>query len=340
MSAALIPASNDGQLDAITLIENDHRVVEGLFEAYENIGADGEAAQRWRIVHSMIEELRLHASMEEQVFYPAVQEALGDDADELVEESLREHADAKQTLEEIEALPATSGVFHERVTALIEEVRHHVDEEEQQILPKLREALDSQMLLRLGEELEGSKLTMLGVAATGGDVDAGVAVRTETLAAEGGGPEEGVVIGDGAAGRSAGAADSPRRRRASTSKRPTTGSPRKSPAKSSSTSRSTKTAERRGTAKRSGSTTSTSKRTAGRTARLEYHVTPTSTGRWAVQQKGAARASATFDRKTEAVARGRELAQRRSLGQLIVHGRDGKIQNEFTYGNDPRWTKN
>src|SRR3954469_21598299 len=237
MSAALIPASNDEQLDAITLIENDHRVVEGLFEAYENIGADGEAAQRWRIVHSMIEELRLHASMEEQVFYPAVQEALGD-ADELVEESLREHADAKQTLEEIEALPATSGVFHERGTALIEEVRHHVDEEVQQILPKLREALDSHMLLRLGEELEGSKLTMLGVAATGEDVDAGVAVRTEPLAAGGGGPEEGVVIGAGAAGLSAGAADSPRRRRASTSKRPTTGSPRKSPAKSSSTSRS------------------------------------------------------------------------------------------------------
>src|SRR4051794_24241581 len=183
------------QLDAITLVENDHRVVEGLFENYERLGRDGEPGERWRTVRSMVEELRLHAAMEEQVFYPAVQEALGDAADELVEESLREHAEAKEALDEIEALEPTGAVFHERVTALIEEVRHHVDEEEQQILPKLREALDTQVLQRLGEELEGAKLTLLGVM-----VGRGATVTVTGTPSEGAGGEEGPVIGDGDAG--------------------------------------------------------------------------------------------------------------------------------------------
>ena len=359
MSAALIPASSDDQLDAITLIENDHRVVEGLFTTFENLGPDGDTAERWRTVHSAIEELRLHATMEEQVFYPAVQEALGEEGDELVEESLREHAEVKETLAEIEALDAPSTVFQQRVTALIEEVRHHVDEEEQEILPKLREALDSQVLIRLGEELESAKLTMLGIPATGEPESVGEGItRPETVLGLGE-PEEGLVIGDGVAadtpsgqtpatsppGRKSTSKRSSKKSTSSGSKRSTSGSATSS---SSKRSRSKRTSSKTATSKRPASKSSTSKRTSagtssskrtGRTARVVYRVTPTPTGRWAVARKGAARPSATFDRKPQAVARGRELAKRPALGQLVVHGQDGKIQQEFTYGEATRRTK-
>jgi hemerythrin superfamily protein len=311
------PASSDEQLDAITVIENDHRVVDGLFDTYERLGRDGDPAERQRTVRSMIDELRLHASMEEHVFYPAVQEALDEEGGELVEAALLEHAEAKETLDEIEALDVSSDGFHERVTALIEEVRHHVDEEEQEILPKLREALDSQVLLQLGGELESAKLTLLGVPSTGE-----------------GGAEEGVVIGD--AKRSGG-------RRRTTAKK--TATVRKTSAKKTSAKKTTakktsspKTSAKKTSANRRGATKVTSGRAS--TARLVYHVKPTQSGRWSVAKRGAARPSATFDRKTEAVARGKELAKRPSRGQLVVHGLDGKVQGEFTYGDDPRRTKN
>jgi hemerythrin-like domain-containing protein len=349
MSAQPTPASSGEQLDAITLIENDHRVVEGLFETYEGLGPDGNVPERQRTVHSMIEELRLHAAMEEQVFYPAVQEALGDEADELVEESLREHAEAKQTLDELDALEPSAEKFHQRVTELIEEVRHHVDEEEQEILPKLRAALDSQVLLQLGEELEGSKMTLLGVAVT-----------AEAPSPPAGGlPEEGLVIGEAEtaaveqlerladpADRS-GLTSRPPAKRGTTAK--TKSSAKRTSAKKTSATRGTtaktkssakrtsakkKTSATRGTtAKTKSSARKTSVRSSSRrTKRLVYHVKPTGSGRWAVALQGAARPSATFDRKTEAVARGRELARRRERGRLVVHDRDGRIQDQFTYG--------
>jgi hypothetical protein len=67
-------------------------------------------------------------------------------------------------------------------------------------------------------------------------------------------------------------------------------------------------------------------------------VKPSDRG-WELTRKGAKRASGLFDRKPEAVARGKELAKRSRLGQLVVHGQDGKIQGEFTFGEDPRRTK-
>src|SRR3954463_1343917 len=284
MSARMVPSPQPDQHDPIALIEGDHRLVDALFEHYERLGAEGDSDERRRTVHSIIEELRLHAAIEEQLLYPAIQEALGEPGDELVEKSLLEHAEAKETLDEIEALDVTTHVFHERVTALIEEVRHHVDEEEQELLPKLREALDSQVLERLAEEPQSAKLTLLGIVA-GQEAEPAPGIAA-------GGSEEGVVIGD------AGTYEQPQRVTPKTAPtaRP---KPKKATAKKATSSRSTakKPAAKKPSTSRSGGKTASRS-----TARLQYHVTPTSTGRWAVAQKGAARPSATFDRKPEAVS--------------------------------------
>ena len=70
-------------------------------------------------------------------------------------------------------------------------------------------------------------------------------------------------------------------------------------------------------------------------ARKVYHVVPDG-DRWKVELEGAERASATADRKEDAIQRGKELAKSGKLGQIIIHKQDGTIQTEYTYGEDPR----
>jgi uncharacterized protein YdaT len=69
-------------------------------------------------------------------------------------------------------------------------------------------------------------------------------------------------------------------------------------------------------------------------AKRDYHVAPNSGGGWKVQREGASRSSGHFERKSEAMERGRELAQSNRT-ELVEHGRDGRIQGSNSYGNDP-----
>ncbi|SPD71991.1 conserved hypothetical protein [uncultured Desulfobacterium sp.] len=69
--------------------------------------------------------------------------------------------------------------------------------------------------------------------------------------------------------------------------------------------------------------------------RRVYHVTPDQNKGWKVKREGAARASDCFENKGDAIQRGKELAKSASEGQIIIHRRDGRIQTEHTYKNDP-----
>ncbi|MCL4850544.1 MAG: DUF2188 domain-containing protein [Bryobacteraceae bacterium] len=69
--------------------------------------------------------------------------------------------------------------------------------------------------------------------------------------------------------------------------------------------------------------------------RKTYHVTPHSDGGWKVKGENTSKASSVLPTKTEAVDRAKELAKGQALGQIIIHGKDGKIQTEHTYGKDP-----
>jgi len=73
--------------------------------------------------------------------------------------------------------------------------------------------------------------------------------------------------------------------------------------------------------------------------RVTYHVTPRSEVRWAVIRKGAQRAARVFEDKKDAVEHARTLAKKHALGQVLVHGMNGKIQDEWTYGGDPKRSK-
>lgn len=69
--------------------------------------------------------------------------------------------------------------------------------------------------------------------------------------------------------------------------------------------------------------------------RKTYHVTHDGDGGWKVKAEGSSRASSTHDNKAEAVQSAKELAKAQPLGQIVIHGRDGKIQTEHTYRKDP-----
>jgi hemerythrin superfamily protein len=141
-------------MDAIQLLKQDHRAVESLFKEFEQAGEKAQLKKK-RLVKKMIEELSLHADLEEQVFYPAVQEAAKEN--ELVLKAMEEHDLVKSLMQQLEKLSPEEDRFQPKVTVLIENVREHVKEEEGEMFPKLKEALKPAQLQELGHRMEEGK---------------------------------------------------------------------------------------------------------------------------------------------------------------------------------------
>jgi hemerythrin superfamily protein len=145
-------------VNALTLLKQDHGNVEALFKRFEATGPD-DADEKRRIVDLIIEQLSVHAAIEEQFFYPAIRESGAEDAAKLTLEGLEEHHVAKATLAELEKLPPLDERFDAKVTVLIESVRHHVEEEEQDLFPLVRESMKARRLDELGDTMEKAKAT-------------------------------------------------------------------------------------------------------------------------------------------------------------------------------------
>jgi hemerythrin superfamily protein len=140
--------------DAIELLTSDHRTVEQLFADYER-GLQGPQAKR-EVVDRITRELSIHAAIEEAYFYPEVTKALGEGG-ELVDESLHEHQEVKEILAALEDMDPTEAGYDQKVASLIADVRHHVEEEEGEMFPKLRAALSAEQLADIGEKLVDGK---------------------------------------------------------------------------------------------------------------------------------------------------------------------------------------
>ncbi|MGH9188965.1 MAG: hemerythrin domain-containing protein [Acidimicrobiales bacterium] len=141
-------------MDAITLLKQDHKTVESLFKQFEK--ATEKPAQARKLAQQIIKELSVHAAIEEQVFYPAVREAVPD-AESTVLESLEEHHVVKWLLSEIDGMDPTDERFVAKVTVLMENVRHHVEEEETELFPEVREVLKRKALADIGDSMAKAK---------------------------------------------------------------------------------------------------------------------------------------------------------------------------------------
>jgi len=138
-------------MDAITLLKDDHRAVEDLFKRFEKAGEKAYAEKR-AVVDRIIESLSKHAAIEEQLFYPVVR-ATVPATEDIALESLEEHHIVKWVLSELDRMAPDDERFDAKVTVLIENVRHHVKEEEGEFFPLVRNELGRNALDDLGEAM-------------------------------------------------------------------------------------------------------------------------------------------------------------------------------------------
>ncbi len=144
--------------DAVDLLQADHEEVRQLFEDYEAlVDDDAPMDDREELAWQICAALSVHATLEEEILYPVLRESLPSSRG--VDEAAVEHAMAKVLIAEIEARSASDALFDARVAVLGEYVKHHVDEEEEVLLPQLVEAgVD---LLALGAQLAERKQELM-----------------------------------------------------------------------------------------------------------------------------------------------------------------------------------
>ena len=142
--------------NAVELIKADHRKVEQLFREYEEAG-DRAYKTKQELVGQIVEELEVHATLEEEIYYPAVEAKARKDGKELIAEAVEEHHVVKILLGELGSMSSEDEAFDAKVTVLMENVRHHVEEEESELLPQSEKILGTDELTRLGEQMAARK---------------------------------------------------------------------------------------------------------------------------------------------------------------------------------------
>jgi hemerythrin superfamily protein len=136
--------------DAIVLLKNDHKEMRAVFRAFEK--ASGEK-EKGRLVDKMIELLTVHTYLENELMYPEVRKLLPDLEDDVLE-SYEEHHVADVLVMELASMQPGDERFEAKTTVLIENVTHHMDEEEQEWFPKVRAGLGRKQLQEMGARLE------------------------------------------------------------------------------------------------------------------------------------------------------------------------------------------
>ncbi|HEX3141136.1 MAG TPA: hemerythrin domain-containing protein [Rhizobacter sp.] len=147
--------------DALRLLMQDHQDVKALFKAYDKLAkAEADASHRKSAAEQICTLLSAHATVEEELFYPAARSVL--EQDDLIDEAEVEHASAKDLIAQIRGMSPSDDLFDAKVKVLGEYIDHHVKEEEKQIFPKVRKGeLD---LKSLGESLAARKQELLAEA--------------------------------------------------------------------------------------------------------------------------------------------------------------------------------
>lgn len=146
------PAQAERQQDAISLLTEDHQQVKKMFQQFDKLRED-EEDEKEALARKICAALTAHATVEEEIFYPAVREAIDDD--DLMDEADVEHASAKELIAQIEAASADDDHYDAKVKVLSEHIDHHVKEEQNEMFPKAKKAkIDLQAL---GEQIEKRK---------------------------------------------------------------------------------------------------------------------------------------------------------------------------------------
>ena len=145
------------QPDVIEILEHDHREVEEMFAELESLrgaATEKELERRKELTENVTIELVRHSVAEEVLVYPKVEDKV---SEEEVEHAREEHAEAEETLQRLEKLDADDPAFDDELATLMEEIRHHIEDEEGQMFAQMRQVIDADELRTLGARVEAFK---------------------------------------------------------------------------------------------------------------------------------------------------------------------------------------
>jgi hemerythrin superfamily protein len=151
-------AAPKGPHDALHLLAEDHKKVKKMFDEFEKIKdkAAIDDEQKQLLVETACAELTIHAQLEEELFYPAARDAI--EETDLLDEAEVEHASARQLITELAAMQPGDDLYDAKFTVLGEYVKHHIEEEEKELFPKIKKSdLD---LIELAEDMQERKMIL------------------------------------------------------------------------------------------------------------------------------------------------------------------------------------
>jgi iron-sulfur cluster repair protein YtfE (RIC family) len=143
-------------MDAIELLKEDHEKVSDLFdEVEETEESENNGGQKIRLFEQIKNELETHTHIEETIFYPACKQY--PKLESMVAEALEEHKQVKTLLSELSSMNDGSEVFDAKLQVLQDNVEHHVEEEEDELFPKVRDEMTQDQIDELGAKMEAAK---------------------------------------------------------------------------------------------------------------------------------------------------------------------------------------
>ena len=155
-----MPNNASTRIDAVELLEKQHREVEAMFERFETM-TDRAKVSKKKLADEICNALIMHTTIEEEIFYPATREA-SEKTGDMIDEAVVEHASAKDLIAQILEMDPGDDLYDAKVKVLSEMIEHHVEEEEEEMFPKARElkldmaALGQEMQMRQ-KEIEASQ---------------------------------------------------------------------------------------------------------------------------------------------------------------------------------------
>ena len=177
MKAASKSTTTDNAQDAIALLTDDHKTVQKLFKEYEKLVQNADQEEKAALAKQICMELAVLAQIEEEIFYPAVRDAIAET--DLLDEAEVEHASAKDLIAQLGAMAPGEELYDAKVTVLGEYVNHHITEEQDEMFPKVKKGkLDT---ASLGAELLERKQELQAELGVGEETDEGEGEEEETV---------------------------------------------------------------------------------------------------------------------------------------------------------------
>jgi hemerythrin superfamily protein len=142
-------SSEQESVDAIELLKQQHREVEELLARFDEASSADEAHE---LAGSICDKLKVHSTIEEEIFYPAARKEK--DENEQVLQALEEHLSVKRLISDLEGLDSEDERLRPKVSVLKDQVSHHVDEEEHEMFPKVSKTMNKSEREALGRQLQ------------------------------------------------------------------------------------------------------------------------------------------------------------------------------------------